>query len=127
MKKHSKKAKKFLQATGIIIDECPRYVTPEELALRVGMDVKALITGFKKYTTMTLDEYYEDNRLQIARILLEKGLPVRVIVRSREKGTEFEKLGAEIAVADLQETDRANAGCNQRRAENVGPQHRRVW
>ena len=37
----------------------------------------------------------------VATTLLEKGLPVRVIVRSREKGAELEKLGAEIAVADL--------------------------
>lgn len=41
----------------------------------------------------------------VARTLLEKGLPVRVIVRSREKGAAFEKLGAEIAVADLQDAD----------------------
>ncbi len=41
----------------------------------------------------------------VAKTLLEKGLPVRVIVRSREKGAEFEKLGAEIAVADLQDAD----------------------
>lgn len=40
-----------------------------------------------------------------ANILLEKGLPVRVIVRSREKGGEFEKIGAEVAVADLQDAD----------------------
>jgi uncharacterized protein YbjT (DUF2867 family) len=40
-----------------------------------------------------------------AKTLLEKGLPVRVIVRSQEKGAEFEKLGAEIAVADLQDAD----------------------
>ena len=37
----------------------------------------------------------------VAKTLLEKGLPVRVIVRSREKGAEFERLGAEVAVADL--------------------------
>ena len=41
----------------------------------------------------------------VAKTLLEKGLPVRVIVRSREKGAAFEKLGAEIAVADLQDAD----------------------
>lgn len=41
----------------------------------------------------------------VAKTLLEKGLPVRVIVRSREKGAAFEKLGAEIAVADLQNAD----------------------
>lgn len=41
----------------------------------------------------------------VAKILLEKGLPVRVIVRSQEKGTVFEKLGAEVAVADLQDSD----------------------
>ncbi|MCY7345986.1 MAG: NmrA family NAD(P)-binding protein [Pyrinomonadaceae bacterium] len=39
----------------------------------------------------------------VAKTLLEKGLPVRVIVRSREKGAVFETLGAEIAVADLQD------------------------
>ena len=37
----------------------------------------------------------------VAKTLLEKGLLVRVIVRSREKGAAFETLGAEIAVADL--------------------------
>ncbi len=41
----------------------------------------------------------------VAKTLLEKGLPVRVIVRSREKGAEFFKLGAEVAVADLQDAD----------------------
>lgn len=41
----------------------------------------------------------------VAKTLLEKDLPVRVIVRGREKGTEFEKLGAEIAVADLQDAE----------------------
>lgn len=37
----------------------------------------------------------------VAKTLLGRGLPVRVIVRSQEKGAAFEKLGAEIAVADL--------------------------
>lgn len=41
----------------------------------------------------------------VAKILLEKDLPVRVIVRNREKGAEFEKLGAEVAVADLQNAE----------------------
>jgi len=41
----------------------------------------------------------------VAKLLLEKGLPVRVIVRSREKGAEFERLGAELAIADLQDAD----------------------
>jgi uncharacterized protein YbjT (DUF2867 family) len=41
----------------------------------------------------------------VAKTLLEKGLPVRVIVRSREKGESFEKLGAEVAVADLQDAE----------------------
>ena len=41
----------------------------------------------------------------VAKILLEKGLPVRVIVRSEEKGAEFAKLGAEVAIADLQDAD----------------------
>lgn len=39
----------------------------------------------------------------VAKTLLEKGLPVRVIVRGEEKGAAFSKLGAEIAVADLQD------------------------
>ncbi len=37
----------------------------------------------------------------VAKTLLEKGLPVRVIVRNRAKAAELEQLGAEIAVADL--------------------------
>lgn len=41
----------------------------------------------------------------VAKNLLGKNLPVRVIVRKREKGAEFENLGAEIAVADLQDAD----------------------
>lgn len=41
----------------------------------------------------------------VAKTLLEKGLPVRAIVRSMEKGAAFEKLGAEAAVADLQDAD----------------------
>ena len=41
----------------------------------------------------------------VAKTLLAKGLPVRVIVRSREKGASFAELGAEVAVADLQDAD----------------------
>jgi len=41
----------------------------------------------------------------VAKNLLEKNLPVRVIVRSAEKAAELEKLGAEVAVADLQDAD----------------------
>ncbi|HVE59646.1 MAG TPA: NmrA family NAD(P)-binding protein [Pyrinomonadaceae bacterium] len=41
----------------------------------------------------------------VAKTLLKKGLPVRVIVRSQEKGAEFAKLGAEVAVADLQDAE----------------------
>ncbi len=41
----------------------------------------------------------------VAKTLLEKGLPVRVIVRSQEKGVEFAELGAEVSVADLQKAD----------------------
>ncbi|MDQ2745718.1 MAG: NmrA family NAD(P)-binding protein [Acidobacteriota bacterium] len=37
----------------------------------------------------------------VAKTLLEKGLPVRVIVRSEEKGAAFKDAGAEVAVADL--------------------------
>ena len=45
----------------------------------------------------------------VAKTLLEKGLPVRVIVRSEEKGKAFEDLGAEVAVADLQNADALTA------------------
>jgi uncharacterized protein YbjT (DUF2867 family) len=41
----------------------------------------------------------------VAKSLLEKGLPVRVVVRSEEKGSAFAELGAEVAVADLQDAD----------------------
>ena len=41
----------------------------------------------------------------VAKTLLEKDLPVRVIVRSQEKGAQFAKLGAEVAIADLQDAD----------------------
>jgi uncharacterized protein YbjT (DUF2867 family) len=41
----------------------------------------------------------------VAKTLLEKNLPVRVIVRSQEKGAPFAELGAEIAVADLQDAN----------------------
>jgi uncharacterized protein YbjT (DUF2867 family) len=41
----------------------------------------------------------------VAKTLLEKGLPVRVIVRNQEKGAALAKLGAEVAVADLQDAD----------------------
>jgi uncharacterized protein YbjT (DUF2867 family) len=41
----------------------------------------------------------------VAKTLLEKNLPVRVIVRNREKAAELENLGAEVAVADLQDAD----------------------
>ena len=49
----------------------------------------------------------------VAKTLLEKGLPVRVIVRSKEKGKIWEESGAEAAIADLQDADaltRAFAG-----------------
>jgi len=41
----------------------------------------------------------------VARTLLEKGLPVRVIVRSEEKGKSWKNLGAEVAVADVHDAD----------------------
>lgn len=41
----------------------------------------------------------------VAKILLEKGLPVRVIVHSEGKGKVLKDLGAEVAVADLQDAD----------------------
>jgi uncharacterized protein YbjT (DUF2867 family) len=41
----------------------------------------------------------------VAKTLLEKGLPARVIVRSEEKGAALAKLGAEVAVADLQDAE----------------------
>lgn len=41
----------------------------------------------------------------VAKTLLEKGLPVRVIVRSQEKGAPLAKLGAQVAVADLQDAE----------------------
>lgn len=41
----------------------------------------------------------------VAKNLLEKNLPVRAIVRNREKAAELERLGAQIAVADLQNAD----------------------
>ena len=41
----------------------------------------------------------------VAKTLLEKGLPVRVIVRNQEKGAAFAELGAEVEVADLQDAD----------------------
>ena len=41
----------------------------------------------------------------VARTLLEKNLPVRVIVRSEEKGKPWEEMGAEVAIADLQDQE----------------------
>jgi len=41
----------------------------------------------------------------VAKTMLEKGLPVRVIVRSEEKGKPWKNLGAQVAVADLQDAD----------------------
>ncbi len=41
----------------------------------------------------------------VAKTLLEKGLPVRVIVRSKEKGKPWKDLGAEVAVADVQDAE----------------------
>ena len=48
----------------------------------------------------------------VAKTLLEKGLPVRVIVRSEEKGKIFKDLGAEVAVADLQDADALTEALN---------------
>lgn len=41
----------------------------------------------------------------VAKLLLEKDLPVRVVVRSEEKGKAWKDLGAEIAVAELSDQD----------------------
>ncbi len=41
----------------------------------------------------------------VAQTLLEKDLPVRVIVRSEEKGKPWKDLGAEVAVADVQDAE----------------------
>jgi uncharacterized protein YbjT (DUF2867 family) len=41
----------------------------------------------------------------VAKTLLDKGLPVRVVVRNQEKGADLAKLGAEVAVADLQDAE----------------------
>ncbi len=41
----------------------------------------------------------------VARTLLEKDLPVRVIVRSEEKGKPWKDLGAEVAIADVRDAD----------------------
>ena len=41
----------------------------------------------------------------VARTLLEKGLPVRVIVRSEEKGKPWKDLRAEVAIADVRDAD----------------------
>ncbi|MBC7901568.1 MAG: NmrA family NAD(P)-binding protein [Saprospiraceae bacterium] len=41
----------------------------------------------------------------VANTLLEKGLPVRVIVRSEEKGKPWKDRGAEVAIADVQDAD----------------------
>ncbi len=45
----------------------------------------------------------------VAKTLLDEGLPVRVIVRSQEKGAAFTDLGAEAAIADLQNADELTA------------------
>lgn len=41
----------------------------------------------------------------VAKELLEKGLPVRVVVRSEEKGAAWKEAGAEVAVAGLQDAE----------------------
>lgn len=41
----------------------------------------------------------------VAKTLLEKGLPVRVVVRSEEKGEDWKDLGAEVAIAELSDKD----------------------
>ncbi|MGH9945604.1 MAG: NmrA family NAD(P)-binding protein [Pyrinomonadaceae bacterium] len=41
----------------------------------------------------------------VAKTLLEKGLPVRVIVRSEEKGKAWKERGAEVAIADVNDAD----------------------
>lgn len=41
----------------------------------------------------------------VAKTLLEKGLPVRAIVHSEGKGKDLKELGAEIAVADVQDAE----------------------
>lgn len=41
----------------------------------------------------------------VAKTLLEKGLPVRVVVRSEEKGDAWKGLGAEVSVAELSDKD----------------------
>jgi uncharacterized protein YbjT (DUF2867 family) len=41
----------------------------------------------------------------VAKTLLDKGLPVRVVVRSEEKGKHWREQGAEVAIANLQDAD----------------------
>ncbi len=41
----------------------------------------------------------------VAQTLLEKSLPVRVIIRSKEKGKVWKDLGAEVAIADVQNAE----------------------
>jgi len=41
----------------------------------------------------------------VAKTLLEKGLPVRVFVRSEEKGKSWKDLGAEVAVGDVRDAE----------------------
>ena len=41
----------------------------------------------------------------VARSLLEKGLPVRAVVRDAEKGKPWADLGCEVAIAEIEDSD----------------------
>ena len=41
----------------------------------------------------------------VAQTLIDQGQPIRVIVRSEEKGARWSAMGAEVAVADIMDTD----------------------
>ena len=63
-------------------------------------DKKFLITGASGYIGGQVAEY-----------LLARGVPVRVLVRSEEKGAALKATGAEIAIGDLQNAASLKAAC----------------
>lgn len=67
----TKEMEQLIQVQEIIIRECHKRFTAEELSQRVGMDVEELKTRFKNWSTRCLQRFQTHNAVSMGRILLE--------------------------------------------------------
>jgi transcriptional regulator GlxA family with amidase domain len=67
----TKEIEQLMQVQDIIVCECHKRFTAEELAQRVSMDVEELKIRFKDWTTRTLERYQTYTAVTMGRIFLE--------------------------------------------------------